>query len=89
LKKGDQIKGWSRLHGETSLVFKIDEVGDTWISVLPQTKIPRRISKGDFSQVYAFWKSYCAGEVGRAEMTTLSQNTSYIFALLHWREGIR
>jgi hypothetical protein len=37
--------------------------------------------------VYAAWPTYRAGKMSRAEITELSQNTSYIFGILRWQEG--
>jgi hypothetical protein len=56
------------------------------ITILPGTGCERRISKGDFEKVLDHWADYKAGRVTRAELTNISQNTTYIMSLLHWRE---
>jgi hypothetical protein len=89
LKPGDQLRGWSKAKGQTDLQFHISEVGPTWIGILPTTGNVRRISKGDFDRVYAFWPAYKRGEITRAQMRDISQNTSYIFAMLNWVERDR
>ncbi len=46
------------------------------------------IAKSDLAKVHAAWSDYCAGKISRAEMTELSQNTSYyIFSILRWQSG--
>jgi hypothetical protein len=88
LKAGIELRGWSRDKGHTSLRFRIDDVAASSITVSSSTMtMPRSIGKSDFARVYGARGKYRAGKVTRAEMTELSQNTSYIFAILRWQEG--
>jgi hypothetical protein len=50
-------------------------------------RVPRTIGKSDFARVYGARENYRAGRVSRAEMTEISQNASYIFAILRWQES--
>jgi hypothetical protein len=86
LKPNQEFSGWSRDRGVTALKFQIAEIEPTSITVLPGRGKQRRISKGDFAQVFAFWAEYCRGEIPRHKMAELSQNTSYIFSILRWQE---
>jgi hypothetical protein len=80
------ITGWSRDKGNTALEFRIAEVESTSITIVPGQGKRRRISKGDFAQVFAFWSEYCRGEITRHAMAQVLQNTSYIFGILRWLE---
>ena len=86
LKPHQELNGWSRAKGPTVLRFQIAEIEPTAIIVRPGQGMRRRISKGDFAQVFAFWPAYCRGEIPRHKMAKLSQNTSYIFSILRWQE---
>jgi cupin 2 domain-containing protein len=46
----------------------------------------RRISKREFERVFAVWSDYKVGTVRRGKLAILSQNTTYILSILHWRE---
>ena len=88
LKAGTEIRAWSRLKGFTSLRFKITDVSSGSISVDSATmSIPRTIGKSDFERVYGAWPKYKTGKMSRAEMTGLSQNTTYIFGIIRWQAG--
>jgi hypothetical protein len=87
LKRGLQIRGWSKEHGHTDLRFTIIDASSMSVKVFSAgMKAPRNVSKGDAKKVWEHWQDYCAGKIGRAEMTQLSQNTSYIFGLIKWHE---
>jgi hypothetical protein len=94
LRVGIEIKGWRRDKEDTGLRFKIVDVGPDPIRIesspTPDKPRPseRRIGKTDFARVYTAWLGYCGGKINRAEMTRLSQNTSYIFSILRWRERL-
>jgi hypothetical protein len=88
LHRKQRLNGWSREKDDTGLRFEIQDVDSTSITVLPGKGLPRRISKSDFEQVFAFWSPYCKGKIPRHEMARLSQNTSYIFAILRWQERL-
>ena len=92
LRAGTEIKGWSREKEDTGLRFNIVYLAPDSITIMsaPQPGKPkpkeRRVGKTDFERVFHAWRGYCDGKVGRAEMTELSQNISYIFSVLRWRE---
>ena len=92
LRVGTEMKGWSRDKEDTGLRFKIVDVGADSITIvsspMPDKPKPteRRIGRTDFARVYSSWKGYCGYKITRADMTKLSQNTSYIFSILRWRE---
>lgn len=89
LRRGSDIKVWSR-DGYTGRQFRIVDVSGDAITILPQPRPykskpqQRRVGKTDFAQVYSEWSRYCEGLIKRTEMS--SQNTTYIFSILHWRE---
>jgi hypothetical protein len=84
LKRGVEISGWSREKGTTELRFQIVDVSNSAIIVgSPSMSDDRRISRGEFEKVYRRWEDYLSGRVTRAEMRDLSQNTSYIFPIIH------
>jgi hypothetical protein len=89
LKPRTQIKMWSAHSDYTGAGFKVDGFDPTAITVIPEGRKPRSISREDFRRVYAQWGAYKAGKIGRAELgeITRSQNTSYILSLLHWLEA--
>jgi hypothetical protein len=88
LRPGLEIKGWSRDKGDTSLRFEIVDVSPGSITVTsPTLSKSRTISKGDFARVYAAWPDYRSAKISRAEMADMSQNTSYIFGVLQWRDS--
>jgi len=92
LKRGTEIKGWSREKDDTGLRFGIVEVGADAIVVLPAAvehnpkPQSRRIGKSDFQRVYAILADYCEGKIKRSDTSAISQNTSYIFSIFHWRK---
>lgn len=92
LRAGTELKGWSRERPDTGLRFKVLESGADALTILTAPTAekpkptPRRIAKGEFARVYASWAAYCQGKVSRGEMTALSQNKSYLFSILRWRE---
>ena len=45
-------------------------------------QMERRISKGEFTKLYAVWASYLAGDYPRSRMLSLSQNTTYILSVM-------
>jgi hypothetical protein len=78
-----EFRAWSRGKGYTDTTFKISESNASSIVVSsPTMSKPRVISKADFIKVAAAWDDYCKGNIGRAEMAQLSQNTTYIFGIL-------
>ena len=92
LRSGLEINGWSRDKEDTGLRFRIVYVAPDSIIVMSEARPgkekpkERRIGKPDFQRVFFKWRDYCAGNLSRADMTGLSQNTSYIFSILRWRE---
>lgn len=92
LHRGTEIRGWSREKDDTGLRFTITDFGPDAITIRPAVTSDkpkpqeRRIGKSDFEGVYRLWRGYCDGEISRVEVTKVSQNTSYIFSLLRWRE---
>jgi hypothetical protein len=67
--------------------FTINDVDSAAVIVRSgQMGQERRVSKGDFQRLSAFWGAYNRGTIGRAELGKRSQNTTYILSILHWRE---
>lgn len=90
LSRGIQVRGWSKDQGFTELRFTIIDASAMSIKVFSNgMKAPRNISKGDLKTIWEHWQDYCADKIGRAELTQLSQNTSYIFGLIKWHEDAR
>ena len=88
LRPGKVIRNWGVARGYTGGTFQIDNVSGSAVTVSGGSmKMPRAISKGDFAKVYAVWPEYRAGRYPRAEMTTLSQNTTYILSVLRHVEA--
>jgi hypothetical protein len=85
LKPKTVVKAWSAT-GRARAKFSIEDLDGGAITILPGTGSARRISKGDFEKVLDYWAQYKAGRVTRVELTNISQNTTYILSLLHWRE---
>jgi hypothetical protein len=85
LKPNTVIKAWSAA-GRTRTKFTVVDLDGGSISILPSTGNERRISKGDFEKVLEHWPAYKSRRVKRGELLNVSQNTTYILSLLHWRE---
>ena len=86
LKPKAVIKAWSTT-GRARSKFSVVDVDGASVTVLPGTGNERRISKGDFEKILDAWPAYQAGRLSRGELTGISQNTTYILSLLHWRES--
>ena len=88
LKPGTVVKLWS-VKGHTGGNFKVDCFDPIGITVIPEGKKPRPISRNDFQRVYRQWPAYTSGKISRSELgqVTGSQNTSYILSLFHWLEN--
>lgn len=83
LRPGTEVRAWSRDKGYTGITFKISDTDAGSIVVnSPTFSKLRVIGKADFIKVAAAWGDYCNGKIGRAEMTKLSQNTTYVFGIL-------
>lgn len=88
LKPGTSIQMWSA-NGYTGKSFKVDGFDATAITVIPEGRKPRSISREDFNRVYRQWPAYKAGKINRSQLgeVTGSQNTSYILSLFRWIES--
>jgi len=88
LKPRTPIKMWS-VNGYRGGSFKVDCFDPAAITVIPEGRKPRSISREDFLRVSRQWPAYRAGKIGRTELgeITRSQNTSYILSLFHWLEA--
>jgi hypothetical protein len=86
LKPRTIVRNWSILKGDTGGEFKIDHVDGGSITVIPEKRRPRSISKADFERVYRVWSAYKAGSISRTALTPISQNSTYILSLFHWLE---
>jgi hypothetical protein len=85
LQPGAVIRNWGSARGYTGGTFNIDNVDRSSITVSGgDMKMPRCVSKGDFEKVYRVWGAYCAGNIPRSKMTSLSQNTTYILGVLRF-----
>ena len=79
-----RVENWSQARGYTGGNFRIEHVGNSGIMVFGgNMSVPRAVSRGEFEKVYAVWDEYTGGEYSRAELTKLSQNTTYILSILH------
>jgi hypothetical protein len=88
LRPGTPVKNWSADRGYTGGEFRINDVDGSAVVVRSgQMGQERRVSRGDFQRLFAFWGAYNRGSIGRAELGRRSQNTTYILSILHWREG--
>jgi hypothetical protein len=85
LKPKTVIPAWSAA-GRTRSKFTVVDIDGGSITILPSTGNERRISKGDFDKVHTHWPDYKIGRTKRGELINVSQNTTYILSLLHWRE---
>jgi hypothetical protein len=87
LTPGALVKNWSADRGYTGGEFRINDVDGSAVIVRSgQMGQERRVSRGDFQRLFAFWSAYNRGAIGRAELGKRSQNTTYILSILHWRE---
>jgi hypothetical protein len=88
LKPDLMVNMWSA-NGYTGKKFKVDGFDPVAITVIPEGKAPRSISREDFRRVYQQWPAYKVGKINRTDLgqITRSQNTSYILSLLHWLES--
>lgn len=78
------VKNWGHARGYTGKTFKVEHVDNLGIMVFGgDMTVPRTVGRGDFKKVYAAWDDYTAGERSRAELTNLSQNTTYVLSILH------
>jgi hypothetical protein len=87
LRPGTLVRNWSADRGDTGGEFRINDVDGAAVIVRSgQMGQERRVSKGDFERLFAFWGAYNRGTIGRGELGKRSQNTTYILSILHWRE---
>src|SRR5690242_15209122 len=87
LTPGTLVKNWSADKGYTGGEFRINDVeGSAVIVRSGQMGQERRVSRGDFQRLFAFWSAYNRGVIGRAELGKRSQNTTYILSILQWCE---
>lgn len=90
LTAGAELRGWGAHRGFTAMRFHIDGIDASSVTVNSQTMAaPRRVSKAEFAHLYALWNDYCVGRMCRNVVAEISQNSSYIFAILRWHEDLR
>lgn len=83
LHPGTVVRNWGAARGYTGGSFEIRDVEQTSITVFGgKMQMERRISKGEFTKLYAVWASYLAGDYPRSRMLSLSQNTTYILSVM-------
>jgi hypothetical protein len=81
------VKNWNARRGYTGGGFQIRGVDDAAVIVQAgQMGQERRVSRGDFQRVFTLWDAYNQGTMSRSELGKVSQNTTYILRILHWRE---
>lgn len=79
-----EIRNWGQARGYTGGTFCIEQIDRSGILVSGgNMSVARPVSRGDFEKVYNVWEAYTGGEYTRAEMTQISQNTTYILSILH------
>ncbi|HEX7287736.1 MAG TPA: hypothetical protein VF532_16225 [Candidatus Angelobacter sp.] len=89
LHAGDRIQSWSADSGYTGGQFEIAQVHrDAVVAVAENTDAPRRIARGEFEKIFAYWSDYCAGkpEAARSKLRNQSHNLTYVFSIFHWQE---
>ena len=80
---GGSVRCWGAARGYTGGMFRIDAVDDTSVTVSgARMRMPRRISKGEFTKIGAIWDRYVSGDFSRSRMMDLSHNSTYILSLL-------
>ena len=80
---GSSVRCWGAARGYTGGMFRIDAVDDTSVTVSgARMRMPRRISKGEFTKIGAIWDRYVSGDFSRSRMMDLSHNSTYILSLL-------
>jgi hypothetical protein len=78
------VQNWGAARGFTGGTFEVKDVEHTSITVAGgNMQMLRRISKGDFEQVYARAGCLLGDRYPRSKMTNISQNTTYIISVLH------
>lgn len=88
LAKGMQIRNWSN-DGYTDKATTIEAVYFQEILVLGERgRAPRSVSREEFKRVFEYWGGYKDGRIDRTELEkrAQTQNTTYIFSILHWSE---
>lgn len=81
---GSVVRTWSAAKGYTGGSFRIDAADSASVTVSGAAmQAPRRVSKRDFSRIFAVWDAYAAGNFPRARMLPMSQNSTYILSILH------
>lgn len=65
LKPRTTIQNWSILKGDTGGEFRIDHVDGASITIIPEGRKPRSISKADFERMYRLWPAYKTGSISR------------------------
>ena len=80
-----------KLNGEMGVWFSVNVFNDSIIigkSIInsPSSKLKnqRIISKNEFLNVYQYYSNWKNNEIKRTFLKNLSQNTSYIFAIIHF-----
>ena len=80
---GKTVRNWGLARGYTGGSFKIEELDRSSVTVFGgKMQFARRVSKGDFEKIHNVWDAYCAGRFPRADMTPISQNSTYILSIL-------
>jgi hypothetical protein len=89
LRVGQTIRTWSREKGDLDTLVTIEGVHPDRIEISSEgiKDPPRKITSGDFAKVAEHWHEFLAGSIPRHQLRSLSVNSAYIIALLHWIEG--
>jgi hypothetical protein len=87
LSVGLELPNWS-YDGRARGTTRIDEkyFYEIWVTG-PKTSKSRKVTRNDFKTFYELWDRYKQGQLGRGEISDVSRNSSYIIAILHWREA--
>lgn len=87
LKPGTEVRGRGKARGYSDLRFRIVDSDAGSIAIIsPTISASRRFGRAEFEKLFDLWVGYCAGQVSRQEITAISQNSSYILAILRWYE---
>jgi len=84
-----EIKNWSQDKGYTGKSFRLARVNYDEVAVSGAgIRGTRSVSRTEFEKLYPLWERYKGGHVSRAQIGDVSQNTTYVFSLLHWFEEL-
>jgi hypothetical protein len=86
LQAGQPVPVWSYDAGFSGARFELARIDQSCVVIAPpgvaRLHRERRVHRADFQNVYRLWHDYQTGRLPRGEVGKISQNTTYIFAIL-------